>query len=674
METNLGRAELVKDIDPNQGSFPENFIEFNNQLYFTASNEVVDYELWVSDGTNEGTKNLDLLSNGYLTEFDGRVYFNASDGESGNELWATDGTNEGTNLVKDINPGDDRYSSDSPGNSSPDNFIELNDKLYFSANDGENGNELWTSDGTSGGTTLIKDLNPGSSYVFLYGNGPDGYLPDGSSPDNFIELNDKLYFSANDGESGHELWVTDGTSEGTQILKDLNPGSTYETYPYNPLYSPAYVPNSSSPDSFIEFNDKLYFTANSEEKGRELWVTDGTSKGTQLIKDINPGSESSLSGTYAYNFNNFVEFNGSLYFIADDGENGEELWVSDGTSDGTQLLKDINPGSESSFPGNYAYNFNYNNFTEFNGKFYFGADDGENGGGLWVSDGTSEGTQLVKDFNPNSENNGSFFHQNLTEFNDQLYFTVDGKLWVSDGTSDGTQLVPDITSNDDSGLVANNLIVFDEQLFFSGSDGLTGGELFKLTFDDLSTITGTDSSEQLNGTAKADRIEALGGNDTLNGGAGNDTLNGNVGNDVLVGGAGNDSLVGNAGRDSLRGGDRADSLVGGTEKDTLIGGDFSDTLDGDAGNDVLIGGNGDDILTGGANRDVFIISVDDNENIYNLGDTIEDFQAGSDRIGLAGGLEFEDLTLDGGVIKVGDQTLAIISGGGDLIAADFVTI
>ncbi len=56
-----------------------------------------------------------------------------------------------------------------------------------------------------------------------------------------------------------------------------------------------------------------------------------------LVKDINPGSD----GSYP---NYFTEIDNQLYFTADDSENGNELWVSDGTSEGTQLVKDINPG------------------------------------------------------------------------------------------------------------------------------------------------------------------------------------------------------------------------------------------------------------------------------------------------------------------------------------------
>ncbi len=111
-----------------------------------------------------------------------------------------------------------------------------------------------------------------------------------------------------------------------------------------------------------------------------------------LVKDIFPGSDDSYP-------RDLTKFNDQLYFTADDGENGGELWVSDGTTEGTQLVKDILPGSGNSYggssPGYYgAPSPRY--LTEFNNKLYFEARDGENGGELWVSDGTTDGTQLVQ--------------------------------------------------------------------------------------------------------------------------------------------------------------------------------------------------------------------------------------------------------------------------------------
>src|SRR5690554_434681 len=102
--------DLVKDINPTAGSYPESFTEYNGKFYFTAS-----------DGTN------------------------------GKELWMSDGTEAGTQMVKDIN---------STGSSNPNNLTEYNGKLYFSADDGTNGVELWVSNGTPEGTQMIKDINP----------------------------------------------------------------------------------------------------------------------------------------------------------------------------------------------------------------------------------------------------------------------------------------------------------------------------------------------------------------------------------------------------------------------------------------------------------------------------------------------------------------------------------
>ena len=254
-------------------------------------------------------------------------------------------------LVADINSGSD--------SSYPQGLIEFNDRLYFSADDGT-GRAIWATDASTDGTDLAVDIASGGE---------------------FIEFNDKLYFSAFDSETGDELWATDGTEAGTSLVADINTNSNY----------------SSFPQDFTEFNGKLYFSARSVESGDELWVSDSTSSGTSLVADINPGffNAYGTDDTYPYGSDPryLTEFNGKLYFNADDGENGTELWVSDGTSDGTQILKDIN--TSDSYDGNSFVR----GFTEFNGRLYFGAFDEENGFELWVTDGTSEGTQLLKDIN-----------------------------------------------------------------------------------------------------------------------------------------------------------------------------------------------------------------------------------------------------------------------------------
>jgi ELWxxDGT repeat protein len=384
------------------------------------------------------------------------------------------------------------------------------------------------------------------------------------------------------------------------LVKDINPGNgrSYLGLPF-------------------EFNGRLYFSADNGATGSELWVSDGTTNGTQLVKDINPGNS-----YYSSSPNKFIEFNNKIYFAANDKVNGEELWVSDGTTGGTQLLKDIFPGSNDLNGNIYPNNSSIGNFQEFNNKLYFVANNGTNGFELWVTDGTTKGTQLFKDFSLDESSNITQFQQ----FNDKLYFIVgngvDQGLWVTDGTVEGTQLV-------NKELFFSRIVASSNELFFVADNGTTGEELFKLTFDGSATITGTNGSDNLNGTTNADKIEGLNGNDTLSGLAGNDTLIGGNGNDNLVGGAGNDSLTGGNGSDTLSGGD---------------------------GNDFLNGGKGFDVLTSGAGNDVFVLQKN------NGGDSLVDFKKGSDKLGLAGELEFDNLTLSGNTIKSGNELLATLIG------------
>src|SRR5262249_24457428 len=110
------------------------------------------------------------------------VYFSANDGVNGSELWKTDGTTAGTVLGKDINPG----SASSP----PANFAFFGGKTYFSATDATNGSELWVSDGTAAGTTLVMDINPGAT---------------GSTPAFLTVVGSNLFFAATDATNGREL-------------------------------------------------------------------------------------------------------------------------------------------------------------------------------------------------------------------------------------------------------------------------------------------------------------------------------------------------------------------------------------------------------------------------------------------------------------------------------------
>ncbi|WP_158079992.1 ELWxxDGT repeat protein [Archangium sp. Cb G35] len=326
---------------------------------------------------------------------DGTLYFTANDGVLGAELWKTDGTPEGTVLVEDIQPGG--------GGSLPLNFLLLGETLYFTADDGEHGRELWKSDGTARGTRLVEDIRPG---------------PLGSEPFGMVRVDDeRILFTADDGEHGRELWTSDGTRSGTRLVEDIFPG-----------------PMSSEPSSLVQVKPGVVlFAANDGEHGQELWRSNGTPGGTRLVEDIRPGPEGSDA---LVNSTQFTVVERRLYFSANDGVHGEELWRSDGTPGGTRLVEDIRPGPESSQPGG---------LKPLDGQLFFSADDGVHGREPWRSEGSEDNTLLLADVFPGpgtsspsgfSARGKVYFYAVSPEFGHEL--------WVTDGTRRGTHLVKDI--------------------------------------------------------------------------------------------------------------------------------------------------------------------------------------------------------------------------------------
>jgi len=623
-------------------SFPTSLVEFNDRLYFNANNGENGSELFVSDGTDKGTQLVTDLrpgaSNyGYayssfpysLVEFQEKLYFTANVADNGNELFLSDGTADGTQLLVDLYPGENKY--DFVNSSYPSNLVELNDKLYFTANNGENGNELYVSDGTAGGTQLLVDLYPGENK---YGGINASY------PSNLVGLNDKLYFTANNGENGNELYVSDGTAEGTQLLVDLYPGENN------------YGNNSSYINSLVEFNDQLYFSADDGKNGRELFVSDGTGSGTELLVDLYPG-ENKYGNINGSDPSGFVEFNGKLYFTANNGENGYELFATDGTGSGTSLVADIHQGTSSS---GYSYSSSPSNLVEFNDKLYFTANDGVNGNELYVSDGTAGGTQLVADIYPGSDNYGSAagsYPSNLTVFGDELFFAANNgetgtELYKL--TLDGSTGEPQVSITGSEG--ADNLSGTDsaeEIQALSGQDTVNGG----LGND---TIDGGDGDDRLNGNQGNDSVIGGSGNDILNGNEGNDILNGGNGSDVLNGGNGSDNLAGGEDNDILNGGNSVDTLSGDNGDDRLKGNSGGDSLAGGSGNDFLEGGFGFDTLNGGEGDDVFALRSGGGT------DTILDFSLESDRLSLANSLQFTDLNFTDNNILLGEEVLVTLDG------------
>jgi ELWxxDGT repeat protein len=375
---------------------------------------------------------------GYQAVMGNVLYFAANDNTHGTELWRSDGTPEGTYLVRDIAP--PSYALYSPAD-----LTVVGNRLFFVTYHQRYGAELWKSDGTREGTRLVKDIVLGT---------------DGTWIDNLTAVGNLLYFSADDGVTGVELWRSDGTAGGTRRVKNINPGAA-----------------SSNPASLINVNGTLYFTADDGVAGRELWKSDGTRDGTRKVKNIRPGADGSW-------IDHMTAVGGTLYFSAHNGVAGWELWKSDGTRDGTAMVEDIYPGSASG-----VSSVGYGNPWVSDGSIlYFSADDGVYGTEVWRSDGTAEGTYMVKDISPNIYSSGGPPPHSLLFWNGILYFGAnDGysgngghgyELWRSDGTAEGTFMLKDIhpATNEIHVLF---LTATPEAFYFSANDGVHGSELWR---------------------------------------------------------------------------------------------------------------------------------------------------------------------------------------------------
>ncbi len=509
---------LVKDADPGQ-SYPfTDLTNANGLLLFAYNDPAFGRELWRSDGTSAGTLLVKDIFPGlpdaypdFLTPFKNLTYFQAASA-NGIELWSSDGTAAGTRLFKDIN------TNSSEGSNSR-GFIAVGNKTIFSASNGINTGvystsaggavsrisdstgtvgylltsdqdffavnkdvayftnykyNLWRTDGTKKGTYQLPlpPFVPADSgsinaivaarklvYVFVYryySNTNELWRTDGTHGGTFKLPNDlsgfvlpyatlvgnELYYVGT-GNAGSELWKTDGTVAGTKIVKTIgsyNYGAIYNLYAYKGRLIFGAIPPSSY--------------------AHTLWSSDGTDAGTMQISDVNYP---------AY----FTETNGKLFFSAFDnaGLYGRELYVTDGTAQGTNMLQDINPGPASFSTLHYLI---HKPFISVNKILYFIADDGTYGSELWRTDGTSEGTVMVRDVTPGYGNTNI---TGLASIHDRLYFVQDDTLiWQTDGIDINTIPVADTNLSGVSQIT--DITAVGDYLYFAGYTHPVGQELY----------------------------------------------------------------------------------------------------------------------------------------------------------------------------------------------------
>jgi len=442
-----GTPYLVRDVEPRPNGSAvavRSIAAVGERVFFAGTDGVHGFELWTSDGSEAGTRLVKDIRPGPggdvvtdLTAVGDALFFVVDDGEHGRELWTSDGTEAGTHLVRDVAPG--RAAGD------PRRLRAFDDLLFFVASDGVHGAELWMTDGSEAGTTMVADVRPGAG---------------GARIKEVVVAGERVWFVANDGAHGAELWMTDGTAEGTMLVADLRPGSA-----------------GSAPEDLVAFGDGVLFSADDGATGREPWRADAAS-GALRVADVRPGVGSSRP-------TDLVVAGARAYFTAATSDlDGAQLWTTDGTDAGTYPVGDMKgaygPGSDVRLGPTAAIGD-----TLF---FVTAVDDGR-GAALWRTDGTEEGTELVKDLKPFP---CSEEFRALVAMGDRLMLVArspghDDELWISDGTEAGTRMVKDIYP-DYPGSRPGSLAVAGDVLFFAAYDGLHGRELWKSDGTEQGTV------------------------------------------------------------------------------------------------------------------------------------------------------------------------------------------
>ncbi len=303
--------------------------------------------------------------------------------------------------------------------SSPDSFHVMNNEIYFYTGQ----NEIWRSNGTAAGTVAIKDLpHPVQSFN-----------------KQIISANGKVYFIYADIQHGPEIWCYDRNKNTSFLLKDILPGNL-KNYP---------------PMGLTSINDTVYFIAYSNIHKYQVWRTDGTSNGTIMISHFNSSGLIKMPKA-------LHNIQGKLVAIEYDNISPSIMLFN--------MFK-FDPGINDfvfikQFRNNYYDIPDY--FTTVGNQTFFTANDSATGRELWVTDLTTTGTYLVKDFIQGYIGSNT---QLLCAYNGRVYFNTSDnlighyQLWRSDGTDTGTKIIPVVQGA--TSLFPRKLKVFQNRLYIN---------------------------------------------------------------------------------------------------------------------------------------------------------------------------------------------------------------
>jgi len=389
---------LLKDLVPGvDSSDPAQFTAVGSSVYFIAkTSDPYRASLWKSDGTADGT--VEVATGEFPTFPDffpmvawkKQIIFSRFYDDGPHFLWKSDGTVNGTTTLAEL-----QFKSQLPY--PPDNFFShdftaAGDLLYFivGTSSSDEIQTLWRTDGTAKGTFRI---------------GADRFV----QPTLPVAFRDQLYFRAIDKRTGEpKLWKTTGTDAGTSRMSHFNFGTS----------------NNHEWQDMIRMGPRVYLTFG-EYDDMQLWRTNG-----ERMEYLDSGARFQALGVYKGPFDKKP----NLYFCNRDPLGYDhELWQTNGDRGNSHLFKELSRGYSGSFP---------TNFKAAGHRLFFSA--GNNGDGanvLWTSLGTRKTTTRVKTF-----------HQSirlLGRIGSKQLFIVQGvnaasQLWITDGTSAGTQMLRDV--------------------------------------------------------------------------------------------------------------------------------------------------------------------------------------------------------------------------------------
>jgi len=425
---------LLKEIRAGQdgANIFQQALSKGNQLYFLAEDDALRNSIWETDGTASGTS--------AIVSFD-KFYTYALLGFKGNDLLFIGGYLTGDTIgvaLYKVNIQTTGLSLVKDINTVDNDFVYFgggsaqfdNGAIFFFANDGVTGFEPWITDGTTAGTRLVKDINPTSNSILGT-----------SSVKYFAKLNNVLYFGAGRDSDGAELWKSDGTTAGTELVKDIESDNSNGTYLLG-----------SNPAYMTVYNNKVYFSANTLTHGRELWVTDGTAAGTQMVVDFTPGNASPEELTV---------FNGNLYYRAYTNNDGFCLIKSNGTAAGTSIVKTPTTGGVDS----------PEDIVVFKNKLYMSGADNNGNYGIFSTDGSTFTKAAVADRAFNLLTTSNYIYYKAFDSNSFL------NLFSTDGGTTQTKLntSPTILIDDQK-----PMYLINSCLLFSAENSTSGQELFSI--------------------------------------------------------------------------------------------------------------------------------------------------------------------------------------------------